>query len=429
MSARGCKPPGCVRLLDGGSDAGHSGVPARAAPGRQRRAACRRNCGSGLRWTPATGGRSGRANGSWRRSVATLSTWGCRSRRHGLKWTNYRSWRPFKRCASLMLTRRPPAQTLALVGAVLGKRPMRLAGRVAGWAHGGRLLWILTGDASTGKTAVAGTRASAATAAAAAERRPRWMAPGCAATRISRAWPTNPLARRRWPGKMNSPPAEHRVPPLRQTRASLRDTRRSLGEAAGGLGNLLDYAGSGWRGQNRQAKRQPDCERQTVTPDSRASVGSKPWTTSRAPRYGSRVGRNPPLDEAGSPMRRTRALFATRMCARACVRWLGSGNAVPTLREVLAVRRFRASGDWTCEGARQRHNQARSAFTAEESCSPRARPPAWRLRPLSARRCCRRCVESGLGDVADFQLEQIALTPTPRVRSASSQAREWSCRS
>jgi hypothetical protein len=86
---------------------------------------------------------------------------------------------------------------------------------------------------------------------------------------------------------------------------------------------------------------------------------------------------------------------------------LASGEAVPTLREVLAILSWAIVGDWTCERVQERaRDQARSAFTAEDAYF--ARVLGHRLAPDTVERSplLMGMLEAGLGDTADLQVDE-----------------------
>ncbi len=86
---------------------------------------------------------------------------------------------------------------------------------------------------------------------------------------------------------------------------------------------------------------------------------------------------------------------------------LGSGEAVPTLRELLAILSWALVGDWTCETARERaRDLARSAFTAEDSYFARALGHGLALEKVERSPLMAGMRESGLGDVADLQVDE-----------------------
>jgi hypothetical protein len=294
----------------------------------------------------------------------------------------------------------------AAAAAVLGDDvPMRLAERAAEWARRGEAgLWILTGNAGTGKTAVAEGFCRECGGQLPDDDELREVAPG------------------RWAAKDLSGLADGAARAARVAKAIelagagaqvllcanegiLRDAAESLGEADAGLGALLDRAlrdgaaeqdGTLIVNVNRQ---RPTAERlwgdllDYLTREELWEQGCDGC----------------PLDGAGCPMRENaRALRdpEVREGMRSLVR-LGSGDAVPTLREVLAILGWALVGDWTCEQARERaRDQARSAFTAEDAYYARFLGHGLALEAVERSPLLSGMRESGLGDVADLQVDE-----------------------
>ena len=138
-----------------------------------------------------------------------------------------------------------------------------------------------------------------------------------------------------------------------------------------------------------------------------------------------------PMETTGCPMRANAAalqLPAVRDGLRALVR-LASGEAVPTLREVLAILAWAVVGGDTCEEVKRRaRDQARSAFTAEDSYFARALGHRLSLETMerSPLLCAMR--ESGLGFVADIQVDEwlrdTTNAPPSIARLAGARGRE-----
>ncbi len=185
----------------------------------------------------------------------------------------------------------------------------------------------------------------------------------------------------------------------------LRDAVESLGEADADLGLLLDRAlRDGAAGQRESLIVNVNRQRPTA---GRLWDALLDYLTREA--LWEQGCEDCPLDGGGCPMRanaRALRIPQVREGLRSLVR-LGSGEAVPTLREVLAILSWALVGDWTCERARKRaRDLARSAFTAEDAYYARAMGHGLALETIERSPLLLGMRESGLGDVADLQVDE-----------------------
>lgn len=294
----------------------------------------------------------------------------------------------------------------ASAGEVLGEDiPMRLAARASKWADSGEPgLWILTGNAGTGKTAVA-----------------EHFCAACGG-HLPDADELTELAPSRWVAKDLSGLADGPARAFAVAKAIelasdgaqvllcanegiLRDAVESLGEADADLGLLLDRAlRDGAAGQRESLIVNVNRQRPTA---GRLWDALLDYLTREA--LWEQGCEGCPLDGGGCPMRanaRALRIPQVREGLRSLVR-LGSGEAVPTLREVLAILSWALVGDWTCERARERaRDLARSAFTAEDAYYARAMGHGLALETIERSPLLLGMRESGLGDVADLQVDE-----------------------
>jgi hypothetical protein len=302
---------------------------------------------------------------------------------------------------------------------VLGEDvPIRLALRARAWAEAGDAgLWILTGNAGTGKTAVA-----------------EHFCGACGAN-LPATDELTEIASRRWVAKDLSglPDGASRMAAL--TRAIelssggpqvlvcanegiLRDAIESMDQAGARLRPVLDQA------LRDGAAAEADLLIVNVNRQRPTAAGLWDALLDYLTREDlwEKGCDGCPLDGGGCPMRaNARALRApeVREGLRSLVR-LGSGEAVPTLRELLAILSWALVGGWTCDAARERaRDLARSAFTAEDAYFARVLGHGLPLEKVERSPLLDGMCESGLGDVADLQVDEWLRDTTdapPRVR-------------
>ena len=305
----------------------------------------------------------------------------------------------------------------AAAAAVLGEDvPMRLAARAAEWAQSGEAgLWILTGNAGTGKTAVAQRFCSECAGALPENDELTEVAPG--------RWAAKDLSGLTETGRVAAVAealelARHGAQVLLcANEGILRDATESLHEEDGGLGALLDRALRDGAARDGTALI-VNVNRQRPTAESLWGPLLDYLTRESLWEHGCD---GCPLDAAGCPMRENaRAMRQpdVREGLRALVR-LGSGDAVPTLREVLAILSWALVGEWTCESARARaRDQARSAFTAEDSYFARVLGHGLALETMERSPLLSGIRDSALGDVADLQVDEWLRDTTNAPRGA-----------
>jgi hypothetical protein len=285
----------------------------------------------------------------------------------------------------------------------------RLGTQTAQWAFTGDAgLRVLTGNAGTGKTAVAEAFCKACRGALPASDRLAEVAPG--------RWVIKDLS--------GLPDVAARAGELAQAielastaqilicanEGVLRDAANQLGESATEFSPLLETAlrdgaavdSSGLVtiiNANRQRPTSPDLW-----------DGLLDYLTQ--PRLWEQGCDGCPMSEApniGCPMRANAAalrLPQVREGLRSLVR-LGSGEAVPTLREVLAILAWAIVGDATCVGVKERaRHQARSAFTAEDAYFARALGHGLALETIERSPLLSAMRGGGLGAVADLQVDE-----------------------
>jgi hypothetical protein len=294
----------------------------------------------------------------------------------------------------------------AEVAAVLGADvETRLGSRTVEWAASAEPgLRILTGNAGTGKTAVAESFCRACSA----------KLPGVdELTEISDA---------RWVVKDLSglADADARASTLRRAleltaegsqvlicanEGVLRDAAEQLGEQSGSLAPLLEAA-------LRDGAAMGDSVT-IINVNRQRPTSSELWQAllhyvSRPELWESGC-EDCPIEIAGCPMRQNAAalrLPAVREGLQALVR-LASGEAVPTLREVLAILAWAIVGDTTCQEVKRRaRDQARSAFTADDSYFARALGHGLALEAIERSPLLSAMRASGLGQVADLQVDE-----------------------
>lgn len=116
-----------------------------------------------------------------------------------------------------------------------------------------------------------------------------------------------------------------------------------------------------------------------------------------------------PIDTAGCPMRANAAALRSedvREGLRMLVR-LGSGEAVPTMREVLAILAWAIVGDSSCQQVKESaRDNARQAFTAEDSYFARVLGHGLSLEAVERSPLLAGMLDSGLGEVADLQVDE-----------------------
>lgn len=116
-----------------------------------------------------------------------------------------------------------------------------------------------------------------------------------------------------------------------------------------------------------------------------------------------------PHDTAGCPLRANAAALrntSAREGLRSLVR-LGTGEAVPTLREVLAILARAIVGDDTCESVRKAaDNKGRAAFNAEHAYFARVLGHGLALETIERSPLLAGMRQGGLGDVADLQVDE-----------------------
>jgi hypothetical protein len=283
--------------------------------------------------------------------------------------------------------------------------PTRLAARAAEWAASGEPgIWILTGNAGTGKTAIAEGFCAACGSGLPRSDEMTEVAPG---RWVAKDLSGLPGARARADAVANALELVDGGAQvlLCANEGVLRDVVETLDAPDRGLRSLLDRAlrdgassenGSLIVNVNRQrptAEGLWDPLLDYLTRDALWDAGCEGC----------------PLDDGGCPMRaNARALRnpQVRSGLRSLFR-LGSGEAVPTLREVLAILSWALVGDWTCERARDRaRDLARSAFTAEDSYFARALGHGLPLETIERSPLLLGMRESGLGDIADLQVDE-----------------------
>jgi hypothetical protein len=294
----------------------------------------------------------------------------------------------------------------AEVAAVLGDDVQtRLGTRTVEWAQSGTPgIRVLTGNAGTGKTAVAQAFAQACGGDLPDHDKLAEIADG--------RWVIKDLS--------GLPDSEGRATALERTlelgegdaqalvcanEGVLRDAVDLLGERAGGFGDLLETALRDGAAANSSAM--------IINVNRQRPTGGELWEclldyVSR-PSLWEQGCDNCPLETTGCPMRQNAAalrLPAVRNGLQALVR-LASGEAVPTLREILAILAWAVVGDDSCEEVKRRaRDQARSAFTAEDSYFARALGHGLTLETLERSPLLSEMRESSLGFVADIQVDE-----------------------
>jgi hypothetical protein len=290
--------------------------------------------------------------------------------------------------------------------AVLGQGvTTRIGARVAEWvASSESALWILTGNAGTGKTAVAELfslecqgelpKDDALTEVAAG----RWVAKDLSglATESERAETLERAIELASSGSQVLICANEGV---------LRDAVRVLAHAYPWLPDLLDSSLRGGAAES-EGSLIVNLNRQRPTA---ANLWNELLDYITAEDLWAGGCDACPLEDAGCPMRENaRALrdADTREGIRFLVR-LASGEAVPTLREVLAILSWAIVSDWTCDRVRKKaRDQALSAFTAADAYFPRAlgyglSPETVERSPLLAGMRYAR-----LGEISDLQVDE-----------------------
>ena len=294
----------------------------------------------------------------------------------------------------------------AEVAAVLGEDVRtRLGERAATWAQSGDAgVWVLTGNAGTGKTAVAEAfcRASGGALPAGDE----------LSETASGHWVVKDLS-----GLLDATVRASALDRALELGAGgaqvlvcanegvLRDAADALGDGAAMFLDLLE-----------EALRDGAASRESVVVvnvNRQRPTGADMWDglldyISRPDLWESGCD-GCPVETTGCPMRANAAALrqpAVREGLRTLMR-LGSGEAVPTLREVLAILAWAVVGDATCKDVRDRaRDLARSAFTAEEAYFARALGHGLTLEAIERSPLLTGMRESGLGEVADLQVDE-----------------------
>lgn len=297
----------------------------------------------------------------------------------------------------------------AVAAAALGEDiPTRLGVSTAKWSASGEPgIRILTGNAGTGKTAVA----QAFCRAAGVDSLPS----SDELTRISSAHPG------RWVIKDLSGLADSpvRAEALRRAldiassgcqalvcanEGVLRDAATAL-EDNGHFADLLDHALREGAASNEGAT--------IVNVNRQRPTGSDLWKglldyVSR-PELWEAGCDGCPIDTAGCPMRANAAALRSddvREGLRMLVR-LGSGEAVPTMREVLAILAWAIVGASSCQQVKDSaRDNARQAFTAEDSYFARVLGHGLPLEAIERSPLLAGMRASGLGEVADLQVDE-----------------------
>jgi hypothetical protein len=294
----------------------------------------------------------------------------------------------------------------AAVAAVMGVDVQtRLGTRTVEWAESGAPgVRVLTGNAGTGKTAVAQAFARACGGELPDQDELAEIADG--------RWVIKDLS--------GLPDSEARAGALERTlelgaggaqalvcanEGVLRDAIDLLGERAWRFGDLLEAALRDGAAADESAT--------IINVNRQRPTGDKLWEAlldyvSR-PALWEQGCDDCPLQTTGCPMRQNATalrLPAVRDGLRALVR-LASGEAVPTLREILAILAWAVVADDTCQEVKRRaRDQARSAFTAEDSYFARMLGHGLALETLERSPLLSEMRESGLGFVADIQVDE-----------------------
>lgn len=295
------------------------------------------------------------------------------------------------------------------VAAVLGDDVQtRLAARAVAWARSGEPgLWILTGNAGTGKTAVAEAFCRASGGQLPTEDGMVSVGGEDGVTR----YVIKDLS--------GLPDAEMRVAQLGEAlvvengtqvlvcanEGVLRDTVEGLGDLDPPFSDLLDTALRDGGAAHERAT--------VINVNRQRPTGSELWDALldylTRPDLWDHGCDGCPTDTTGCPMRANAEAMrrpAVREGLRALVR-LGSGEAVPTLREVLAILAWAIVGDATCPGVRERaRDQARSGFTAETAYFARVLGHDLDLEAIERSPLLTAMRGSGLGNVADLQVDE-----------------------
>ena len=294
----------------------------------------------------------------------------------------------------------------AEIAAVMGDDVQtRLGARTVEWAESGEPgLRVLTGNAGTGKTAVAEAFARACGGGLPREDELAEIADG--------RWVVKDLS--------GFPDGESRAAALERAlelaaggaqallcanEGVLRDAVDLLGQRAGSFGDLLEVALRDGAASSDSAT--------IINVNRQRPTGGDLWEAlldyvSR-PALWEQGCENCPLDTTGCPMRENAValrLPAVRDGLQALVR-LGSGEAVPTLREILAILAWAVVGGDTCQEVKRRaRDQARSAFTAEDSYFARALGHGLALEAIKRSPLLSAMRDSGLGFMADIQVDE-----------------------
>jgi hypothetical protein len=294
----------------------------------------------------------------------------------------------------------------AEVAAILGDDVQtRLGVRTVEWAQSGQAgVRVLTGNAGTGKTAVAQAFCRACGGELPAEDQLAEIAEGRWVVKDLSGLPDGD-ARAAALGRALELGAGGAQALICANEGVLRDAADLLDEPAGGFSDLLEEALRDGAAASDSAT--------IINVNRQRPTGGQLWEAlldyASRPALWERGCDGCPIETTGCPMRENAAalrLPAVRDGLQALVR-LASGEAVPTLREILAILSWALVGGDSCADVKRRaRDQARSAFTAEDSYFARALGHRLSLETIERSPLLSAMRDSGLGFVADIQVDE-----------------------